>query len=115
MVDASSHGVEVGLVVNPDQSLDEFEHWFDRIKHVLVMRVNPGFAGQAGIDTVDEKIAQIRVKYPDVNITADGAISAEVLSRLADIGVQGFVLGTSALFRKPDSYETILKSLAAGK
>ena len=41
----------------------------------------------------------------------DGAISSERLNELSEIGVEGFVLGTSALFWKEGSYKNIISKL----
>jgi ribulose-phosphate 3-epimerase len=41
----------------------------------------------------------------------DGAISRQRLLGLSSIGVDGFVLGTSALFRRPEAYRDLLDDL----
>lgn len=43
----------------------------------------------------------------------DGACSPEKIKELADLGVDGFILGTSALFGKGIDYKQILNSLRA--
>lgn len=45
----------------------------------------------------------------------DGAISPEKISKLSQLGVKGFVLGTSALFGKKESYAEIIKKLKQEK
>jgi ribulose-phosphate 3-epimerase len=41
----------------------------------------------------------------------DGAVSPQVITELSAIGVDGFVLGTSSLFGKEDSYANIINNL----
>ena len=41
----------------------------------------------------------------------DGACSPEKIAELSIIGVEGFILGTSALFGKGKSYQTICQEL----
>lgn len=110
-LNAQSNGLDVGLVVNPEHELEEFEGWLTRVTDVMVMRVRPGFAGQSAIDTVDGKVLKIKERFPNVNIIVDGAVSPDVIMRLYPAGVKGFVLGTSALFRKKEPYKIIMKSL----
>lgn len=72
------------------------------VDYVLVMTVNPGFAGQKYLPYVDDKIKGLN-EYKSRNhcgfvIVVDGAISEEKISELTQYGVEGFVLGTSTLF-----------------
>jgi ribulose-phosphate 3-epimerase len=41
----------------------------------------------------------------------DGAITPEVIARTAPLGVDGYVLGTQALFGKGEEYQTIFGRL----
>jgi len=43
----------------------------------------------------------------------DGAISPEKVEKLSKKGVKGFVLGSSSLFGKEQSYEKIIRELKA--
>lgn len=45
------------------------------------------------------------------NLMVDGAISPQKIEMLSAMGVDGFVLGTSALFGKEESYEVIIPRL----
>ena len=44
-------------------------------------------------------------------VMIDGACSPERIAMLSSIGVEGFILGTSALFGKEKSYQEIIKEL----
>ena len=81
----------------------------------MVMSVNPGFAGQKYIPSVDVKIQQLielKDKYK-FEVMLDGACSPERVETLSKLGVKGFILGTSALFGKGKSYKELLDGLRA--
>lgn len=107
------NGMKVGLAVSPGTSIYSIKELLNLVDIVLVMTVNPGFAGQKYLDYVDEKIfklADLKSKY-NFEIFVDGAISEEKVNYLKTKGVDGFILGTSALFGKDESYEEIIKRL----
>lgn len=106
-----SLGMEAGIAINPEtpvSCLSEFSH---AVNSILLMRVRPGFAGQPGLDFVDDKIPEIQKIIPKVNITVDGAVSKEVIGRLLLKGVCGYVLGTAALFNKNRKYSDIVNEI----
>lgn len=106
-------GVAAGIAINPGTSVESIKPLLPFVGYVMVMSVNPGFAGQKYIPYVDEKIeqlVQLQQRY-DYEIMLDGACSPERVTHLGQIGVTGFILGTSALFGKPDSYRDIIKNL----
>ena len=115
LVKIKENGMKVGLVVSPGTSVYSIKELLNLVDIVLVMTVNPGFAGQKYLDYVDEKIfelADLKNKY-NFEIFVDGAISEEKVNCLKTKGVDGFILGTSALFGKDESYEEIIKRLKA--
>lgn len=102
-----------GLAINPSTSIASFEALLPIVDRVLVMTVNPGFAGQPFLDFVVPKIkalADLKDKW-HFKITVDGAISPERIKALSAIGVDNFVVGTSSLFGKEKSYGEILPGL----
>lgn len=109
-------GCKVGVALNPGTAVTSVSELLHLADYILVMTVNPGFAGQAYLPYVDEKIKQLvalKEKY-HFEITVDGAISPTRVHDLAAIGVDNFVLGTSALFGKQESYQTLLANLREG-
>ncbi len=105
--------IKAGIAINPGTSVSAIEPLLDFADYVMVMCVNPGFAGQAYIPTVEKKIAELinlRSNY-HYKIVLDGACSPERIKKHSEMGVDGFVLGTSALFNKDSSYEEIIKEL----
>lgn len=108
-----SKGKKAGIAINPGTSIETIQELLPLIDYLMVMTVNPGFAGQKYLDFVTEKIKKINAlkEQFDFEIMVDGAISPEKIQELRKLGVKGFILGTSALFGKEESYETILNNL----
>jgi len=113
-------GAEAGLAVNPDTTLDEFQSLLPLVDHLLVMRVQPGFAGSTPIPEVEHKLHQLtKIKGRTFKISLDGAVSPEVIEKWSKKGVKEFVIGTaSEAFgekRKGRSYFEIMKDLRVSK
>lgn len=108
-------GVAPGIAINPGTSFETIEPLLYLAEYVLVMTVNPGFAGQSYLSFVDPKIEKLvcHKKRYDYQVMIDGACSPERIQSLSQKGVDGFVLGTSALFGKMRPYRDILKELRA--
>ncbi len=108
-------GARAGLALNPETPLDAVAPLLGRCDEVLVMAVHPGFAGQAFLPEVVPKLAELAARRGayGYEVFLDGACSSERIARFARMGVDGFVLGTSALFGKADDYAAILASLRA--
>ncbi|GAK22347.1 LOW QUALITY PROTEIN: ribulose-phosphate 3-epimerase [Vibrio sp. JCM 19052] len=108
-------GIKSGLAINPGTPLSAIEDVLDVTDVILVMSVNPGFAGQAlfqMLTTARAIIEMIEAKGTNTKIAIDGAISPEVIERLSD-KVEYFILGTAGLFGKPKSYADTMQDLRA--
>lgn len=107
-----SLGKKAGIALNPGTSVESVIELLELIDYLMIMTVNPGFAGQAYLEYTNQKIrkvCQLKNNY-HYQVMVDGAISPQKISELSELGVEGFVLGTSALFGKEQTYEeTILK------
>ncbi len=103
-------GVRPGVVLNPSTALKALYPVLDEIDLVLLMSVNPGFAGQAFIPSVLKKIERLR-KIVDSNhytleIEVDGGIKVDNIRDVSRAGGDIFVLGTG-IFKTEDYRETI--------
>ncbi|MCD4690355.1 ribulose-phosphate 3-epimerase [bacterium] len=98
-------GARPGLAVNPPSPAERIEPWLDIIDMVLVMTVNPGFAGQGFMAGVMPKLAQIsswkRERDLSVLIEVDGGISVKTAPTVAANGGEVLVAG-SAVFGADD-------------
>ena len=93
-------GKRAGLVLNPGSSLELASEVLTLTDCLLLMTVTPGFAGQDYLPFVDEKIRRavaLKEKYGFM-LAVDGAIAPKKVKELSRLGVDAFVLGTSALF-----------------
>jgi ribulose-phosphate 3-epimerase len=102
--------VRPGIVLNPSTPLKTIYPVLDEIDLVLLMSVNPGFAGQSFIPSTLKKIERLR-KIVDQNryaieIEVDGGIKVENIRGVSRAGADIFVLG-SGIFRTEDYKETI--------
>ena len=90
-------GAKAGIAINPGTSFETVKDLLHLCDYVMLMSVNPGFAGKKYLEFVTTKF--------------NGACSPEKIEMLSKIGVKGFILGTSALFGKGRSYQEIIKEL----
>lgn len=110
-------GARAGIAINPDTSISTVEEMLNVCDCVMVMTVNPGFAGQRFIEFTADKVrrlAELKGRY-GFTLTVDGACSPARIEQLSALGADGFVLGTSALFGKGIPYATCLDNLRKGK
>jgi ribulose-phosphate 3-epimerase len=106
-------GAKAGIAINPGTSVELIEPLLNLVEYVLVMTVNPGFSGQKYIQFVDEKIDKLIIlkdRY-GYKLLIDGACSPERIRVLSSKGVDGFILGTSALFGKGKPYSELVPQL----
>lgn len=102
-----------GIAINPGTSMETIEELLSLVDYVMIMTVNPGFAGQKYLGFVNKKIkklVELKSKFK-FKVMVDGAISPQKIDELSELGVDGFILGSSALFGKEEDYETIIKKL----
>lgn len=107
--------LKAGIAINPATPIEQIIPIIKELDYIIIMTVNPGFAGQKYLSYVDEKIKNLMTlkekESLDVEIYVDGAISRSKIEELSAIGVEGFVLGTSALFGKEESYKEIVQAI----
>ena len=96
-------GAKPMVALNPATPLCVIENLLDDIDGVLVMSVNPGFAGQKLIPSALKKIKTLREYldnsgYSEISIEVDGNVSFENAAAMAEAGADIFVVGTSSVF-----------------
>ncbi|MCI8782787.1 MAG: ribulose-phosphate 3-epimerase [Dorea sp.] len=106
-------GMIPGIAINPGTSVETVMEMLRIVKKVLVMSVNPGNAGQMYLPYVGKKITKLLAIKEDMDfeIYWDGACSADKILEYAPRGVAGFVLGTTLLFGKEQSYGETLRNI----
>lgn len=89
-----SKGVKVGISIKPNtQACDIFE-FLPKLDVVLVMTVEPGFAGQSFIHDCAQKITQIKQNAPEsLIIEVDGGINNVTGHICTSLGANALVSG----------------------
>lgn len=100
-----SQGIRPGVALNPATPIDCLEYVADVVDYVLIMTVNPGYAGQKMVETTLKKITEARAYLDslgrqDAAIQVDGNVSFENARRMSEAGAVNFVAGTAGLFRR---------------
>jgi ribulose-phosphate 3-epimerase len=106
-------GCQSGLVFNPAATMDMLAWTIDKIDLILLMSVNPGFGGQAFIDSTYKKIEIARklidASGRDIRLQVDGGINETNIGAIASAGADTFVAG-SAIFNA-DNYARVIDSM----
>jgi ribulose-phosphate 3-epimerase len=107
-------GAKAFLAINPGTSASVILPMLSVLDGVLVMTVNPGFAGQKLVESTLDKIAEVRALAEqagknDLLIEVDGNVSFENAARMSKKGADIFVAGTSSLFRKDMAFDDAVK------
>ena len=94
-------GKKAAVSLNPATPLEVLDYVLPDLYMVLIMSVNPGFAGQQYIPYCDEKIRRLRKMIKDRGletlIEVDGGVKASNIRRISECGADVFVAG-SAVF-----------------
>jgi ribulose-phosphate 3-epimerase len=101
-----SHFMRAGIVLNPSEPVLILEEIIDEVDYVLVMGIEPGFAGQKFIEKTYEKISDLieirKSRNLKFEIYVDGGISPQIGNALKVMGVDYLILGYPAMFNQPD-------------
>jgi ribulose-phosphate 3-epimerase len=93
-------GVRPGVVLNPSTPIGALEEILPEVDFVLVMSVNPGFAGQtflpASLDKIRRLRQAIRSRGLEVSIQVDGGVHAGNLRTVVEAGADIVVVGAAA-------------------
>jgi ribulose-phosphate 3-epimerase len=94
-----SHGMNVGVVINPATPVGTLEEVLDMVDHVLVMSVNPGFGGQKFIPFTLDKVRQLAAmraaRNASFRIEIDGGVSTDTITGAVRAGVEILVAGNA--------------------
>lgn len=97
-----SLGCKVGIVLNPETSIDVIKYYIHLVDKITIMTVDPGFAGQPFIPEMLEKIKELK-NIKDKNgynyiIEIDGSCNEKTFKKLVDSGAEVLIVGSSGLF-----------------
>jgi len=107
-------GKKAGVGLNPSTPASMLDEVLEDLDLVLVMTVNPGFAGQRFLESMLKKVSQVRLKLdarnPDCDLEVDGGIDAETVPMVVEAGARVLVAGTS-IFACPGGPEAGIDKL----
>jgi len=107
------NNVRAAISIKPKTSLEKIKKYLDIVDMVLIMTVEPGYAGQKFISSVMPKVRELRKLKPKLDIEVDGGINPYTALIAFEAGANVFVAGTS-IFRQKDrivAIKEILNSL----
>ncbi|MEX0993498.1 MAG: ribulose-phosphate 3-epimerase [Solirubrobacterales bacterium] len=88
-------GCLAGLAINPETAVEEVSELLAMVDFVLCMSVNPGWGGQAFIESSIDKVGHLReLVGADLPIQVDGGISTATAGAAAQAGATLFVAGS---------------------
>lgn len=99
------YGAKPGVALNPATPIYSIEDVLDDIGFVLIMTVNPGFAGQKLVPATLRKIFNLKnylvqKGYDHIQIEVDGNVSFENAVKMREAGADIFVAGSSSIYMK---------------
>ncbi len=105
LASVKARGAKPMVALNPGTPIGAVEELLDIIDGVLVMTVNPGFAGQKLVRSTLDKITRMRRfldehGHPEIEIEVDGNVSFENAALMSAAGADIFVAGTSSIYAK---------------
>jgi len=112
-------GKKAGVSLNPSTPVSVLDHVLDKLDLILVMSVNPGFAGQSFIPAAVDKIARVKemVAGRDIDIEVDGGINPGNAGQVAAAGANVLVAGSAVFSGEEAAYAAniaAIRQAAAG-
>lgn len=106
-------GCKAGLVFNPATPLNYLKFVMDKLDMVLIMSVNPGFAGQSFIRSSLDKLREARTLIDKsgrgIRLEIDGGVKVDNIREIAEAGADTFVAGSAIFGTK--NYAAVIKKM----
>jgi ribulose-phosphate 3-epimerase len=106
ITDIQAKGMKAGVVINPSQRIDLLEPFIDIVDYVVLMTVEPGFAGQrflAGSLKRLEELAGMRKKHnASFLISIDGGVDYPNGKECARLEADMLVTNIYTVFNQPE-------------
>ena len=107
-----SYNIKAGVALNPATPIETIKHILKDVDMVLIMTVNPGFGGQSFIDSMIDKIRELKAIVDEqslnIDIQVDGGIKPSNVADVVNAGANVIVAG-SAIFNSSDIKETVIE------
>ena len=106
-------GSHPALALKPETPIESIEPFIDAVDMVLIMSVNPGFAGQSFISGTERRVERVVEMAKEAGVApliqVDGGIGTNTVEGVCAVGADVLVAG-NAVFSSPDP-QAAIKSL----
>ncbi len=112
----TGNNIRAGVALNPSTPISFAENVLDKINSILILTVNPGFGGQAFLESMPAKIRKTREMLRSYNeienrksiidIRVDGGINSSTIMKAKNAGADTFIIGSS-FFKSSDTVRFI--------
>lgn len=111
------HGIRAGVSLCPATPVAAIESLLDMVDLILVMTVNPGFGGQAFIESQLPKIAALRGMIDRsgriIDLEVDGGVNPQTAKQVVQAGADVLVAGTAVFGAGAAHYASAIAALRA--
>lgn len=105
-----SYNIKAGVAINPATPIESIKHVLPLVDMVLIMTVNPGFGGQSFIESMTDKIEELKGiidrQNLNIDIQVDGGVKPDNIKKVVEAGANIIVAG-SAIFNSDDIDSTV--------
>lgn len=116
------YDIKAGVALNPATPLSAITYVIDRLDFVLIMTVNPGFAGQKLVPATLQKISDCRTfldkQGVNLPIEVDGNVSFDNIPKMVAAGADILVGGSSSVFHltgsRSENIDRIRQAISLG-
>ncbi len=112
-----ARGRQAGVCLNPATPLSAIEEVLPLVDQVMVMSVNPGYAGQPFIEGVLDKVRRLRRLLDDLGLEAeiemDGGVTPENAPRCVAAGATALVAASAVFNDRASVAENMARLRAA--
>ena len=106
LADIKSLGMKAGAVLNPSQRIDALNPVIDLVDYVVLMTVEPGYAGQKFMPEAIPRLEELAGLRKECGnpflISIDGGVDYGNAATCAKIGAEVYVTGIYTVFGQPE-------------
>lgn len=107
-------GKKVAVAISPSTPACVLDPLLADIDIVIIMSVNPGFAGQKFISTALDKIAQVKRKITEKNLKVEIEVDGGINDKTAPLAISegaDILVSASYLFQKGENIKELIRKL----
>ncbi len=94
-------GMKPGVVLNMATSIHTLDYILQDIDYIMLMAINPGIVGHGIIDSIFDKIKDVKkvIGNRNIKIVIDGGVTPDSSAKMIQAGADILVCGSSTIFR----------------